>query len=670
MQRDLRETSSFASAENLFRRALSPGTGAISDAADVNYSPDGSSILFTGTIKETLEDTQPSRICRLLLGSGEVTPLFGGGGNERIPKYSPDGSKIAYLSDRQSPGDYQLHLASPDGRNCRRLAIPSGWVEFHAWSPDGDRILLIIAGHGADVSGANGGIATPQSDTAPAWMPNVDTGSEEYKWRRLWIYDLVEDASTCLDLGDVNIWEAAWCGPSSIVVIGSKQPEEGGWYRSSLYKITLADCRLEQVHLLYEPQDQLGWVAGAPDGQRAAVVEAVASDRGFVAGDLRVIDSAGTVKQIDTDKIAVCHVEWRTEHKLLVAGVRGLSTAVAIYDTSTQELKMLWEGESQTIGNRYCAVSGTGGEGCCAFVLETFLTPPQIVTLGESGLESQLQLLPGLVEKPLVEANAITVAWTGSDGLELAGWLLQPSGTGPFPLVMDVHGGPVDHWRPRWLGRSGIHTLLLLQRGFAVFLPNPRGSNGRPQDIVRCVVGDMGGADADDLLRGIDHLVAWGLVDPSSLGVMGVSYGGYMSAWLVTQDQRFAAAAAIAPVTNFVTELLTSNVPWWPKLFIEGSYLDLNGQYYCRSPVLHADKVSSPTLIIFGGRDRSAPAGEAVQFYNALREFGTPCELAAYPLEGHGIRSLPAAIDYAARLATWFEQHLGTSNQRGLAHAH
>jgi dipeptidyl aminopeptidase/acylaminoacyl peptidase len=180
----------------------------------------------------------------------------------------------------------------------------------------------------------------------------------------------------------------------------------------------------------------------------------------------------------------------------------------------------------------------------------------------------------------------------------------------------------------------------------------------------------MGGADADDLLRGIDYLVARGLVDPSSLGVMGVSYGGYMSAWLVTQDQRFAAAAAIAPVTNFVTELLTSNIPWWPKLFIEGTYLDLDGQYYGRSPVLHADKVSSPTLIIFGGRDRSAPAGEAVQFYNALQEFGAPCALVGYPLEGHGIRSLPAAIDYAARLVTWFEQHLGTPNRRGLAHAH
>lgn len=127
--------------------------------------------------------------------------------------------------------------------------------------------------------------------------------------------------------------------------------------------------------------------------------------------------------------------------------------------------------------------------------------------------------------------------WQAPDGLEIEGWLLKPRGVAPFPLITAIHGGPVWHWRPSWVGRN-CANLMLLKRGYALFLPNPRGSTGRGRDFVRRVVGDMGGADTYDYLSGIDHLVAEGIADPERLGVTGVSYGGFMSCWLITQDQR------------------------------------------------------------------------------------------------------------------------------------
>jgi dipeptidyl aminopeptidase/acylaminoacyl peptidase len=252
------------------------------------------------------------------------------------------------------------------------------------------------------------------------------------------------------------------------------------------------------------------------------------------------------------------------------------------------------------------------------------------------------------------------MVWHAPDGLEIQGWLLRPRGNGPHPLVMNVHGGPVWQWRPVWLGRGRAPALLmLLRRGYALFFPNPRGSSGRGQEFIRHVLGDMGGADTRDFLSGLDHLVELGIADPERIGVTGGSYGGFMTAWLITQDpKRFAAAVPLSPATNHVSEHLISNIPHFVALFLADSYTNADGKYFHRSPIMHAHKATTPTLSICGALDRCTPPEEAVQFHNALLENGVDSVLVTYPEEGHGVRNLPAAIDYAARIVGWFEEHL------------
>ena len=229
---------------------------------------------------------------------------------------------------------------------------------------------------------------------------------------------------------------------------------------------------------------------------------------------------------------------------------------------------------------------------------------------------------------------------------------------------MQVHGGPVWHWRPVWLGRGGT-ALTLMKHGYAVFLPNPRGSSGRGQDFVRHVVGDMGGADARDCLSGLDHLIEQSIADPRRLGVMGQSYGGFMTAWLIGQDPRFAAAVTIAPVVNQVTEHLLSNIPNFVTMFLSDHYTNLGGKYFERSPIMNAHKAKTPTLNICGALDRCTPPEEAMQFHNALLEGGTKSVLVTYPEEGHGVRAFPAAIDFTARVVHWFEEPIPRPNAGG-----
>jgi dipeptidyl aminopeptidase/acylaminoacyl peptidase len=245
--------------------------------------------------------------------------------------------------------------------------------------------------------------------------------------------------------------------------------------------------------------------------------------------------------------------------------------------------------------------------------------------------------------------------WTSSDGLAIEGVLTLPNGDAPFPLVLDVHGGPIGNVDDRY---PSTLDALLLSRGFAILQPNPRGSTGRGQNFASRVVGDMGGLDVDDVLSGVDAAVEAGLADPDRLVLTGGSYGGFMAAWIPTRDGRFKASVSISPVTDWWSERFDSSLGAWVGDFLGGQPHEVPGEYTGRSPVLHAAAVTTPILLTAGRHDRATPVGQAVECYRALREHGVPAEVVIYPQEGHGVGDLPAVIDLATRTVAWFERFL------------
>jgi dipeptidyl aminopeptidase/acylaminoacyl peptidase len=676
MQTDIRETALYREAEAMFNALRRPGAGQVTDATEINAAPDGQRAIFSGTLIDKLEGSPPTRLCDVDLTSGEVRVLTSGPNTDRLPKYSPDGCQIAFLSDRHREGDFQLHLLDPHTGSVHAAASVAGWVEYLHWSPDGRRILLAVAGHGADVAGGQGAVASKRiAGDLPSWIPQVETGDESYRWRTLWVYELDTDRAHQVRSEGLNIWEAVWCGHGAIAAVVSAGPSEGLWYSAHLVLLELPEpgLPLPSTREIYKPQDQLGWPAGSPSGSHLAIVEAVCSDRWIVAGELRLINvRSGSVSRIDTHNIDITYTEWRSDQQLLVAGHRGFETAVGLYDVVSETFAEVWSSAATTTGGRYSSVSGIGQSGDCVLVGESFLRAPEIALIRRSrynivkslGVASSDSSSTGLGSRAAhsnfqsSDEEGEPFTWNAPDGLEIQGWLLRPPGKGPHPLVLAVHGGPVWHWRPVWLGRNGLHWLTLLRQGYAVLFPNPRGSAGRGLEFARRVKGDLNGADTLDLLSGLDNLVRLGIADPARLGVMGGSYGGNMTAWLITQDTRFAAAVTLAPHTNQVTEHLLSNIPHFVSLFLADSYTNLSGRYYQRSPVVHAHKVRTPTLNVCGALDRCTPPEEAVQFHNALLENGVRSVLVTYPEEGHGIRRLPTVIDFAARVAAWFGEHM------------
>jgi dipeptidyl aminopeptidase/acylaminoacyl peptidase len=656
VDRDITNTEGYRATEQFFRRLMEPGFGHVTVAAEPAVRPDGGAVAVTGTIFDRLEGAGATRIA--IADERSLRLATSGPHSDRAPCWSPDGRTLAFLSDRAEEGVFALYLLRDGVGEATATPPTDGTAEYCGWSPDGRYVLLGVAGRGADLAGGQGSGTTKATTTGagPAWLPDVQRPGARTSWRSAWVYDVEADAVRKLSPDGLNVWEAAWLGSAAVAAVASAgDPDEDAWYAANLVTIDLADGTYQVV---YKPRTQLGWPAGSPDGRRLAVVEALCSDRWIVAGELRLIDLAdGTARTLDIAGADAAGLRWIDERRLGYTGVRGLETVVGRIDVDTGARTELFAARTSS-GPRY-AEAAFAANGAAAVLPESYEQPQRITLISGDGVAKELASLADAGTDWLrsVAGSAHGRTWTAPDGLEIQGIVCRPAGAGPFPLVVQVHGGPVWLWRDRWRMGNDI-TALLVSRGYAVLLPNPRGSSGRGQDFVAAVRGDMGGADALDILAGIDALVDDGVADPARIGVTGVSYGGLMSCRLVTQDQRFAAAVGVAPVTNWISQHYGSNIGGFDKLFLDDDPANPGGRHFRLSPVAHAGAVRTPTLLIAGARDRCTPPGQAVEFHTALRRHGVDTELVVYPEEGHGVRRFPARVDAATRLLAWFERYM------------
>jgi dipeptidyl aminopeptidase/acylaminoacyl peptidase len=254
-----------------------------------------------------------------------------------------------------------------------------------------------------------------------------------------------------------------------------------------------------------------------------------------------------------------------------------------------------------------------------------------------------------------------TIRWNAPDGTEIEGLLMTPRGAeGPLPLIACVHGGPTWNWGA-FFSDSEPNSVLLASAGYACLLPNPRGSVGRGHAFAQAVIGDSGGVDFQDVMSGIDVCIADGVADPDRLGIAGLSYGGFMAGWAVGQTDRFGASVAMSVVSNNVSFHLTSDIWMYDVMILEGDWNDPASQYVDRSPVTHAHRCTTPTLVIQGAEDRCTPVGQGEELYRAIAEAGAQTELVVYPREGHVPLERPHALDAITRTQAWFDRFLRPS---------
>ncbi len=244
-----------------------------------------------------------------------------------------------------------------------------------------------------------------------------------------------------------------------------------------------------------------------------------------------------------------------------------------------------------------------------------------------------------------------------SDAFDVQGWLLLPEHTDrKAPMVTIVHGGPASAVVPSFEGTGLVNELL--ERGYAVFRPNPRGSFGQGERFASANVRDFGYGDLRDVLAGIDAAAKAAPVDDARLGIMGGSYGGFMTMWAVTQTQRFKAAVAIAGISNWLSYYGENGIDAWMLPYFGASAYD-DPQVYARSsPINFIRNAHTPTFAYVGERDIECPAPQTQEFWHALKTLGVPAAIMIYPDEGHGLRDPQHIADALARTLRWFDQYL------------
>jgi dipeptidyl aminopeptidase/acylaminoacyl peptidase len=570
---------------------------------------------------------------RLWLGDGPVTEE---GAVDALPRFSPDGSELAYASDRGHTGRMSLWL---HGRG--ELSVIDGSIEDICWSPAGDELLVLAADLGSDRAGAQTATRIVEAD-APEEDPVVVRPAQH--WRRLYRVDASSGEFHEVSPPGVNVFEFDWAGREAVAVC-TDEPSESAWYDAW---IGVLDLSLRSADRVHEPEWQLQCPRISPGG-RIAWIEGFASDRAVVTGTVNVHGVGPLAPELD-----VTWIQWGDDETLWYAGSRRSASHFGRLrlDGTYDEV----HAGDTLVGHRHQQRISLGGGRVCA-VFETSEQPPEVVDFTE-GTPEPLTFLNDELRDVATSAEVSDYTWTSFDGLEIQGLLFRPrdAANGPLPLVVYVHGGPTSTWSRQF---PILHWLLLVQAGYAVFLPNPRGSSGRGQDFARANLGDMGGGDLRDILAGVDALVRDGVAADDKVAVMGGSYGGFMSSWAVTQTNRFAAAVPFAVVTNWLSFHNTTNIGQFDKLFLQADPYDPKGEYTARSPVYHAQKCKTPTLIIHGEVDLCTPLPQATEFYNALVEAGCHTELVIYPREGHGWTEREHQLDAWRRIESWLSEHLG-----------
>jgi dipeptidyl aminopeptidase/acylaminoacyl peptidase len=599
---------------------------------DLALSPDGTRVAYV--VSPSFREKAKPFESRLWIDGAEATES---GAADALPRFSAEGA-LAYASDRGHAGRMSLWI---HGRG--ELAGIPGSVEEIAWSPDATSLLVLAADLGSDRAGAQ---AATKIKEAGAEEQDPKVLRPARFWRRLYLVDAASGSTREVQPDGVNVFEFGWAG-GKVAAVCTDEPSESAWYDAWIGLIDIDTRRVERVQTL---EWQLQCPIVSPGG-RIAWIEGFASDRGVVSGTVNVHGVGPLAPELD-----VTWIGFADEETLWYAGWRG---AGSMYGQLTLDGSYSSDVAGDfLLGARFQprVTPYADGSGVAA-VFESPLAPAEIARFAPDAEPQELTSLNADLVPQLPSADWRAYEWESFDGLKIEGLLALPRGheNGALPLVVYVHGGPTSTWA--W-SFPPLLMQMMLQDGYALLLPNPRGSSGRGQEFARANLGDMGGGDLQDILTGVDALVADGIVDTDRVAITGGSYGGFMSSWAITQTDRFAAALPFAVVTDWTSFHYTTNIGQFDALFLQGDPTDPDGPYPKWSPVFHAQNARTPTLIVHGEDDLCTPLPQATEFYNALVEAGCEVELVIYPREGHGWSEREHQIDAWNRVQAWLESHV------------
>ena len=638
-------------------------------ASDPQLSPDGKTLVYVRRSMDRLTDRDVGQLWSIDTVTGTHRPLIVSAEGASNPRWSPDGSRLIYSTS--AGGKAEMRVFYPDtGRShplAQFLQAPSQAV----WSPDGKYIAFSMFVPGETPSFAK----APTVPEGGSWNAPVKVfdrlqfrfdGAGYLKDGTTQVFVLPVDGGTPrqVTFEEADLGGPAWLGNSTLLVSGNLADDADlDPVESEIYAVSLSDLSIRPLTSRDGPD--YGPVV-SPDGKTIAYRGFDDRVLSYQQDNLYLMNADGSgAREIAADfPGSIGQTVWAPDGKslLVLSEDYGVLSLFRI-DLDGKATEIVTDIGGASIGRPYAegsfSVSG-GRKPLVAYTAGFADRPSEVGLAGMDGKGAKVltalndDVLPFL---EMARVEEIKVA-SSHDGLEIEAWVALPpdfKADGSFPMIMEIHGGPYAMYGPYFA--SEIQRFAA--EGYVTVWANPRGSTGYGEDFALAIDRAYPGNDYDDLMSVVDELVKRNYVSKDRLFVTGGSGGGILTAWIVTKTDRFAAAASVKPVINWMTMALAADIAQFVRRhWIREDPWSNPEAYLERSPIRYVDKVKTPTLMMVGDQDWRTPPWEAEQFYTGLKMNGVETALIHVPDSPHYIASRPSRlIAKTDNIMGWFAKY-------------
>lgn len=637
-------------------------------ASDPQISPDGTHIAYVRRSMDKQSDTVRGDIWIIDVEAGTHRPLIVGGASKSSPRWSPDGTRLLYATASGGKPDLRVHFM--DTGESFSLAQFEDAPRSATWSPDGLMVAFWMFAPAKAPSFATP-IARPEG---AQWAEPVRVfddiqfrfdGQGYLREGATHVFTVSSEGGSPRQIthGEADFTSPAWLDGDTLLVVGNAADDRDmDPIESEIYAVELSD--LSKTALTTRDGPDFAPVV-SPNGRQIAFLGYDDEVLSYQANRAFVMDSDGTnVRQLarEFDR-SFDALAWSDDGATVFAQVENLGDVEIVAIPRRGNVTTVATGLGGTsIGRPYASGSFTVSatdEPVFAYTAGFADRPAEVASLTR-GERPQVHtslnadLLPYLDMAPIEE---FTVE-SSVDGLEIEAWVALPpdfTADGTFPMIIEIHGGPFAMYGPTF----AAEIQRFAAEGYVTVYVNPRGSTGYGEDFAQLIDQAYPGDDYQDLMDVVDDLVARNYVSEDRLFVTGGSGGGILTAWIVGKTDRFAAAASIKPVINWMTMALAADIgqyvrrhwiradPWTnPQAFLDFS------------PIMLMDNVTTPTLVMVGEEDWRTPTWEAEQYYTALHMSGVDTALIRVPGASHSIAARPSnLIAKTDNIMGWFERY-------------
>lgn len=567
------------------------------------------------------------------------------------PKWSPDGNWIAFTSTRKD-NKSNLYLMRVAGGEAEMITdVKSGVGDFE-WSPDGNWIAFAMTDAKSDDEEKN--------DKARNDFRWVD---ENIKLSRLYVMPVAKDAngkreSRKLTSENRSVSDFGWSPDGKTIVFSHvSDPRADFWPTSDVSTVDVASGTVKPFAATKAAESSPVY---SPDGKWIAMEVGDLPTRWAQSGNVVIFPATG-----GTGKVMPLSydgqpniIAWKADSSCVYfLEAKGTGTALYFADVASGTVK-----ETKSSPGIVTGFNLNDNGSAFGMVMQMPDRPPEafVAKVTDQAPTQVSNNNADIAKMPTGKTEVIK--WKSKDGREIEGLLTYPNnyvaGT-KVPFILNIHGGPAGVFGGNYIGGRGVYPLATFaSRGYAILRPNPRGSSGYGTEFRRANIKDWGGMDYEDLMSGVDKVIAMGVADPNRMGVMGWSYGGYMTSTIVTKTNRFKAASAGAPVTNLMSFNGTADIPAFIPDYFGGQSYEIPEIYAKHSAMFNIKGVTTPTIIQHGDADVRVPISQGYEFYNALKQQGVPTRMIVLPRQPHGPTEPKMQIAAMQANLDWFEKYL------------